>query len=393
MRGFCNCLFFGLLVIPKIVISQIYITEVNFDVPVSERMHLTPEAHYGEFIELYNFTDKDINLTGWALVDLYSQFYFPENTVIKSQDFLVVAYKSDLSSNQNPIIDFYPSSHGNEQKIIYQNIIVLRNLREKVKLVATKIGTTKLKSYKIIDEIKYKTQNIYKNNQLDYTDYPLFQIDNSYVEIDTESGEELNYTEYPSLHFYPSPVIAAPDPFQTLHVPEVESYGNFFNQILEDNYNNILHDEAVNELVNNTCENQVPIISQETSLQLTDEKKCALYDVSGNLVQWVSCDGSNNNPGVNVGYTEEELQQILAAINVFPNPTTGYFTIQWDQQYVGVVNQIQLASFSGINIFTSNDLSNFNHLNVQIYNHPQGLYIATILLNTGQFLSKNILKH
>ena len=56
----------------------------------------------GEWIELYNNSDADVDLTNWRLEDASGQKYVFKNEVIKKKDFLVLSYnKTKISLNNN----------------------------------------------------------------------------------------------------------------------------------------------------------------------------------------------------------------------------------------------------------------------------------------------------
>ena len=63
---------------------SIVMNEINYHSPV--------ENDHGDWIELYNYTDSDIDLSGWILTDENSgnSFTFHENTIIKANDYFVV---------------------------------------------------------------------------------------------------------------------------------------------------------------------------------------------------------------------------------------------------------------------------------------------------------------
>ena len=52
------------------------------------------DGRSAEYIELYNKSEKGIDLSGWEFVDGIN-FEFPEGTVIQSKDYLVVAADID----------------------------------------------------------------------------------------------------------------------------------------------------------------------------------------------------------------------------------------------------------------------------------------------------------
>jgi hypothetical protein len=63
---------------------SIVINEINYNSPV--------EYDTDDWIELYNYTDSDVDLSGWILIDENSgnNFTFPNNTFIEANDYLVI---------------------------------------------------------------------------------------------------------------------------------------------------------------------------------------------------------------------------------------------------------------------------------------------------------------
>ena len=371
-----------------LVQAQIIISEVNFDVPRSEKYNfINPidRSFYGEFIELYNYTDRDISLDGWSLADLTPEgFNFPANTIIKSRDFIVVAHKNNNTS-ENPITSFYPSSIGHETKIIYQDRIQLRNNRENIKLSTKKLGNINLKSSYEITNVTYKTKiNVGSN----YSSYPYYNIYNKY-----QTTLPINYANFPSINYKHEEgyTINPPNPFVLQFPPPLTPYNVTVSNILDDHYNDITYHDYVLALINNTCDKTVATIEQTPSLTLTTQKRCAVYDASGNITHWTTC--NTTPPPPPVGYTEEEIQQIDAAITVFPNPTFGNITAQWDTQYLSKIIQINASSMSGINIYASPSLITTTSHAFNINTQPMGLYVVTFVLDTGQLISRNVIKY
>lgn len=380
---------------PALVQSQIIISEVNFDVPVLEKIypnHPISKAHYGEFIELYNYSDEDISLKDWMLVDISSSFSFPNDAIIKSNNYIVVAFKHKLISADNPIIAFYPSSLGHEDKIIYQNSVILRNKREHIKLVSKRFRN-------IVIPIHHKIHDVYYRTQATHYNFPFYEINNGY-----QNTGNVNFQEFPSINYSynnQQPPFEAitnimtvnpPNPFSTPNnLPPLQDYDTLVIPILDNNYNHITYHDDVIAILNNTCDKTVSTIEQSPSLTLTTQKRCAVYDVSGNITHWTTC--TNITPPPPVGYTEEQIQQIDAAITVFPNPTTGAVTTQWDTLYLGKIKLIHAATSAGNIFYTSPSLLNTTTAPVNLGNGSMGLYLITFVLDTDQIITRNVIKY
>ena len=125
-----NKLLIFCLFLSSFVSAQIAITEISSNDP-------NPRT---KFIELYNFTDTDISLNGWYLQNyIGASFYFPASAILKSQEFLVVAYReSNQTDNYFPIL--FPTVAGKTGKIYYQSNIILNYHKETVKLKTNNIN-------------------------------------------------------------------------------------------------------------------------------------------------------------------------------------------------------------------------------------------------------------
>ncbi len=123
--------------------GSVIITEVYFDTRYSERIE-TNYHHLGEFVELFNSSTIDIDLTGWRISDHHTQFYFPAGTIIPSGEVFIVAYGGRIEPNINPFgynaygkgkfIELFPEAAGQESNIIMQNNFILWNARASIEL-------------------------------------------------------------------------------------------------------------------------------------------------------------------------------------------------------------------------------------------------------------------
>jgi RHS repeat-associated protein len=151
-----------------IVISEIYF-DTRYSEDISRRYHT-----FGEYIELYNSSNEDINLHGWVISDNHTSFRFNSedhlnngnNTlIIKAGGFKIIAYNGYHMYNTNyaspniggrsKFLELFPIPQSvninPEEDIILQNTMVLYNNLDKVRLT-TPQG-------KIIDEVSYNNNN------------------------------------------------------------------------------------------------------------------------------------------------------------------------------------------------------------------------------------------
>ncbi|WP_449400496.1 lamin tail domain-containing protein [Chryseobacterium wanjuense] len=105
-----------LIFFPVSFFAQLLITEVYRDTPYSEYidenylpyqnptpdvLNLLRKRHRGEFIEIFNASDTDVNLKDWKLQDDEGSYDLPSK-IIKSGEFIVVA------ANNNANGDYFP---------------------------------------------------------------------------------------------------------------------------------------------------------------------------------------------------------------------------------------------------------------------------------------------
>lgn len=115
--------------------AQVYISEVMFDSPLQEDKYVAGEHNNGEYIKLFNPTDKVIDLSGWILTGqgTNEQYVFPPLTYLPSGQILLIAYRSGSTFN---FFDFYhiPAT----TPLLYQNSIILFNKGEQIVLYNAK---------------------------------------------------------------------------------------------------------------------------------------------------------------------------------------------------------------------------------------------------------------
>ena len=108
----------------KVVISEVY-----FDTPYTENLGEL-NHHAGEYIELFNSSNEDIDISGWYIKDNILSFKFPIGTIIKAGGFKVIT----PTKTKELFISLFPEAAGHEEDIILQNMIYLNNHVEKVEL-------------------------------------------------------------------------------------------------------------------------------------------------------------------------------------------------------------------------------------------------------------------
>ena len=113
-------------------ITPVIISEVFYDTPLNEDNTLNQEHHNGEFIELFNPTFNDVDISGWKIIDNTS-YTFPANTIIGARSNIIVAYRYPNSSFT--LSEIFPELPSFSQLILYLSIVMLSNDGESIKLI------------------------------------------------------------------------------------------------------------------------------------------------------------------------------------------------------------------------------------------------------------------
>ncbi|MDR0828968.1 MAG: lamin tail domain-containing protein [Prevotellaceae bacterium] len=165
-------LFFATSLFAKI--QPIIISEVFYDTPLEEDMIKSPNNHHnGEFIELYNPTTEDVDISGWYLRDEKGTFTVPENTVIASKAVVIIAFKhyetdfefSDLFTNISENTQIIYNEGG-----MYDHGFWLNNDGEQITLYDNNNNKVDRMSYKYDSDVNNKNKtlsqywNIYASN-------------------------------------------------------------------------------------------------------------------------------------------------------------------------------------------------------------------------------------
>jgi hypothetical protein len=97
---------------------------------------------------------------------------------------------------------------------------------------------------------------------------------------------------------------------------------------------------------------------------------------------------NSNTPG----YSASQIADIDSKILLYPNPTSNVVNVTWDAAVCGKIIKMDTSNPSGVNV-SSLVINNTQTAEIiDLSNKPTGIYIVKILLDSGQFLSKNIIK-
>ncbi|MFY0602952.1 MAG: lamin tail domain-containing protein [Flavobacteriaceae bacterium] len=155
----------------KVVISEVY-----FDTHyIEDQSYLN--HHAGEFIELYNSSDQDIDISDWRIIDNVSGFEIPSGTIIKSGGFKVITF----TSSKDKFIELFPEAAGHEDDIILQDEFILNNNVEKIYLMSHAGLESNFSYYPVgwtvINTLNAKIQNAVSNYDINLV-YGFRELDN-----------------------------------------------------------------------------------------------------------------------------------------------------------------------------------------------------------------------
>ncbi|WP_312751095.1 lamin tail domain-containing protein [Epilithonimonas hominis] len=374
--------------------SQIAITEVYYDTPFNEKLKFGNQTngyvdaikhHRGEFVEIYNYSDKDINLKGWYLKDLQSIFWLPEK-IIKSQQFMVIAY-STLPSNTTIFQEHFTTTAGKQEQIIYQDKILLRNKRD-VAILGYKIGDSPVLINKssvgwefresppinFVHDAWANPQAFYNVNSIQYNpNHP-----------PNQNNPDL-FNNY----------MATPNPLEAIHKPPLQNFNDLVKEDYLQNYSYLDWTDNVNALVNRICQISIQKVEQIPNGTYNSGGKCFSYDIAGNYISSSDCNGSNNGPQTNE-YTYDELEAIKNSIVVYPNPATSnnnyVVNISWSGPSINKISNLQVYTSGGGLVYGFTPTNGVNSTSFSLQGQLPGVFVANFILNTGQVISKNILK-
>ncbi|WP_082738228.1 lamin tail domain-containing protein [Chryseobacterium sp. CCH4-E10] len=373
--------------------SQVLITEVYYNTPFNEKLYFNKKVngvstgelldakkhHRGEFIEIYNYSDKDVNLKNWYVKDLLRTFWLPEK-IIKKGEFMVIAY-SVLPYDTTNFTEHFSTTAGKESQIIYQDQIILRNKREEVILGYTFNGSNLLNKSKYSWEFQAEPSSNFVKN-----------IHQTPAQFYDYNSLQYNPTTYPDGKYE-----AKPNPLAANYIPPTQSYNDIVKEDFQQNYSYLDWTDDVSFLVDKICPVTIEKLSQSPSgSYINNGAACFSYDTAGNLISGVGCSSQNTPPSGSSGLSIDELELIKNSIIISPNPTKSSdsynVTITWSGPALNKINNIQIFSSSGITVYGFAPGTGVNTTTFNLQNQLPGAFVANFILNTGQVVSKNILK-
>ncbi|UHO38673.1 lamin tail domain-containing protein [Chryseobacterium capnotolerans] len=369
--------------------GQIMITEVYYNTPANERPKFgqgTVDAkrhHRGEFIEIYNYSDKDLNLRNWFIRDYASYAWLPDK-IIKSGQLMVVAY-SPMPYNMTDFPSYFTTTAGKEDQIIYQNRVMLRNLREKVELGYSFNGED-LNSYIPVESIDFNWKH-------DEEPAPNF-IPNVWSTPD--KFYTINSLQYNGTSTYSEGI---PNPLEAVVKPPIKSYESMVGGYFTANYAHLDWKDNVDEVLNRICPINIERISQDPKTSSTGSSNCFIYDTAGNFIVTKDCSTSGIKDALRSGneeYTADELDAIKKSIVIAPNPTKASdsynVTITWSGAALNTINNIQVFNSSANTVYGFAPAEGVSTTSFNLQNQLPGAFVVNFVLHTGQIISKNVLR-
>lgn len=390
--------YFMLLVMGNSVNAQLIITEVYANTPANEKLRFGNTAtgfvnankhHWGEFVEIFNYSDRDVNLNKWVLKDRQGVFVLPDK-ILEKRKFVVIAYSS-LAYNTTPFPELFPTTIGKESQIIYQNEFLLRNKTDEVTL-SHKLGNVAIEKsvvrwefgsepvFNFIKNAWSVAGAFYTVKSIQYHPDPQSTMDPT---IQPDPYDLYNYT-------------STPNPLAADYVPAMASYEQLVKDEFQQYYSFLDWADNVYVLVENKCPIKFELVYQTPSGNYSGEgSKCFSYDIAGNMTIGSNCSAGETTPPTGiVGFSTDELEAIKNSIVIYPNPTKAIdnynVTITWSGAALGKITSVKIFHTLGSLVHTYTPGTNTTGFSLA--NHLPGTFIANFSLNSGQIISKNILK-
>ncbi|MXV37282.1 hypothetical protein GO491_01130 [Flavobacteriaceae bacterium Ap0902] len=397
---------FVLIIINLVTSAQVAISEVYYDTPVIERIDKSPYAYAGEFIELFNYTTADIDISNWIISDSYGNEIIPNGTIIEAGQFIILrrsisGYDSDKTSSDDYFYKMFKEVNvlqDYDRKLLPSTNIILNNYKEEVTLKAKTFNGNQLDKTYIISTVSWECKNkrlagqrcdSYRytdaliNGHLNYNkDYYVksFQRDASNMRVkDVIISRESQFRRATpfSLDFM----------FDLIDLLEIEQ----FQEILGNNPCIITGGgHNVNNVLNTHCNNNIPTISINDFVVKPKAIKCFKYDSAGNQLNDYDCENEKTvtvNPVANVENYENYFY-------LAPNPTKNITTLSWDAVVNSMIANIEIVPLNGgFNIPIASNMINDRAVRVDMSPYPSGIYVVRFHLTSDIVVTKHLMKH
>lgn len=390
------CLLF-ILITANSGVGQIAITEVYYDTPYLERTNLSDISHAGEYIELFNYTTIDIDISGWRIFS----YSFPDGTIIKSGDFIILAWDRREFDNQF-LTNFFPNLQDKESKIFYHNDFLLNNYKSNVTLYMTSLLGIKLPKREVVQSIlwDFPRKIEYEHNYVDPDTYNGvgYNYDYNYykksLQLNSQSQFLTERVEYGTPDFNLTPFREATPmsldyPVELIPIENVPRVMDvFFN-----NYDHFIGNSGVLELLNNTCEKNILLIFENIINDSVLSEKCPEYDEAGNFIgMFDNCPFGKQNQKENDISETDLVNDYASKIWLAPNPTRSKTTIYWEKEINDLIAEIVVISLNGGQHIPINYIKGNEYAEINLTTHPSGIYVVRFKFLSGQIVTKSIIK-
>lgn len=233
--------------------DYVIISEVMYDTPLNEQIATGAIYSNGEYVELYNAGNDWVSLDGWRLKGggATEVYYFPSNTVLAPNSYLIVAYQynnSDFTLDQ--LYDGFTTSH--HAQVQYQRKVILSNSGEALKLINLS-GTTKDSVYIDGTINKTKPYRLSAANTDSLSGNSCVSLQRSVAVFDNSGIALTNNQEWYSAAVSPFVQNVAYNLPADPYIPESPNYGNSSytngqNYILTRNYTDVNAGAALDQI-------------------------------------------------------------------------------------------------------------------------------------------------
>lgn len=376
-------------------ICQIAITEIYYDTPYLERTNLSELSHAGEYIELFNYTTEDLDISGWQIFS----YTFPQGSVIESGDFILLAWdRREFDSDF--LIKLFPSLQGKESKIYYHNDFLLNNYKSEVVLYMTSIVGITFPQKQVMQLVGWEfPKNIeFEHNYVDpltYSNSSGYNYDYNYYKKSLQLKHQDQFQSIFVLHgssdFHTAAFREATPmslDYEVQLIP-IENIPKVMDFILN-NYDHFIGNSGVLDLLNTMCDQYVATIYENNIEDDIISEECPEYDEAGNFIGFmVTCPFSRKKENNNMVL---EMIDYSSMVWVTPNPTRGETTIYWDKDVEDLISEIIVIPLNGGQYIPVISTGVKDSAKVDLSIYPSGIYVVRFVFFSGQIVTKSIIK-
>ncbi|MDO5654583.1 MAG: lamin tail domain-containing protein [Flavobacteriaceae bacterium] len=392
-------LYFLLVLTLGQVFGQITISEVYYDTPVDESYRYSPDSHAREFIELFNFSNVVIDISGWRISDNNGIVVFPTNTLINPGDFYIVRRNipnyivngEDYFFNMFPNIDL----ELNRNKIIGHNFR-LSNSSDEVYLYGNHLNGQEFENEILISTFEYdcSLSSQISCNLSPYNSGTLVngQINYSYnyyrksANRNVENFSQVNFVANQGLYYRTATPFEKDFEFELVDLSEIPHLQPYV--ILDNCFDNSTG--QVDLVLNQSCNHNVPVINDAS---FTDDELayyCFSYDAAGNQTGKVLCINIEDPETTSENENEEDQTNWASYFYLAPNPTSGLITLGWQPEVNNLMSEIYIISLNGAYQIPIGFQANSGSVMIDLSTYPPGQYVAKFILNNGVVVNKQI---